>query len=212
MYFKFVLLSLLFLISCSTVGDRLAEEAYIGNLDMVKTLSEKGQKNDARNDKGWTALMAASESGEMLVVKYLLDTEANPNLRNALGDTAMHRATVRGNLEVIRSLHGAGAYPNLRNESGATPLMKAVEEGTPKHKEIISFLVSAGANINDRDFDGNTALARAVKKQNADMVKFLIGLKADPKAENKFGEPPMLAAKEAKNREIIEILRSAGAK
>lgn len=90
--------------------------------------------------------------------------------------------------------------------------MKAAEEGTPKHKEIISYLVSIGANINDRDFDGNTALARAVKKQKTEMVKFLISLKADPKAENKFGEPPMLAAKETKNREIIEILRSAGAR
>lgn len=208
----FRLAFLLLLISCSTVGDRLAEEAYSGNLDLVKTLSENGLKNDLRNDKGWTALMAASESGEMLVVKYLLDTDANPNLRNSIGDTAMHRAAVRGNLEIIRTLHGAGAYPDLRNESGATPLMKAAEEGTPKHKEIISFLVSVGAGINEKDFDGNTALARSVRKQKTDMVKFLIGLKADPKAENKFGEPPMLAAKELKSRELIEILKSAGAK
>ena len=87
--------------------------------DPAKAISDETDVN-ARDAKGWTALMRMADKGSVLLVEPLLAAGADPNLRLADGATALFIAVVRGHTEIVTALMEAGADPEIKGPKGMT--------------------------------------------------------------------------------------------
>ena len=107
------------------------------------------------------------------------------------------------------------AAPPDREESdkdGAdvTPLMHAVFTGK---EQCVNDLLQAGADVNETDTKGNTALMYAVKdrKCNVNCVKYLLEARADVNKESNKGIRAICEAALHGHDEALELLISSGA-
>ncbi len=89
-----------------------------------------------------------------------------------------------------------------------TPLIWAVGEG---YHDIAVLLIEAGADVNAKNANGNTALLRAACEGHAELASVLIRVGADLDAQNHEGYTALVLARRRGNTEIVESLLAAGA-
>ena len=126
--------------------------------------------NKPFNDKDTTALIRASEKGDIEIVQTLLT--ANPDINGSLsyGMTALMLASKNGHTEVVQELLSANANVNSVDFDDLTALIVASNNG---HVEIVKALLDSGAEINAKRSDGLTALKLATQNGHTDVVKLL---------------------------------------
>ena len=73
-----------------------------GDIVGLKAALAKGADANARDHKGWTALMHAADKGRALLIPLLLKSGADPNTRLADGATALFIAAVHGHSGAYR--------------------------------------------------------------------------------------------------------------
>ena len=96
--------------------------------------------------------MMAVENCHKDVVSFLIEHEANVDLQDEDGDTALHFACrSHASLEILSCLIENGASINACTNCKVTPLMMAVENC---HKDVVSYLIEHGANVDLQDEDG----------------------------------------------------------
>jgi ankyrin repeat protein len=107
------------------------EKAVIdGDIDKIRSLIAGGAALNARDKKGWTALMHAAFRGNIGAVRALLSGKADPNLAEAsFGRTALILATTQGHADVVQALLGSGADPNAQDRMGDTAMSIARQTG-----------------------------------------------------------------------------------
>ena len=71
-------------------------------LDMARSLLERGADVDHRNESGSTPLMLAAYNGKIEVARMLLDAGADPTVKNQHGYTALDYARERNHPEIAR--------------------------------------------------------------------------------------------------------------
>jgi ankyrin repeat protein len=110
------------------------------------------------------------------------------------GDTALHAAGFSYDTEIARDLITRGANVRARNRRGAEPLHAAVigVPGSPgwdptSQREVILYLIAAGADPNAAATGGVTALHRAVRNRCSAAVRALLHAGADPLLQNDSG-------------------------
>jgi ankyrin repeat protein len=151
--------------------------------------------------------MAASLKGSSAVVKMLIEHGANVNAFDDIGCTPLVYALYKKNNEIIEILIASNADVNAV-ASGMTPLMYASVIG---NKEIAEMLLLKGANVSAKNNDGATPLMMAVLRGFTDVAKILIEYGADVN-DGSDGFSIMMAAQYKNNKEMMELLRSKGAK
>ncbi|MDY7028466.1 MAG: ankyrin repeat domain-containing protein [Spirochaetota bacterium] len=120
----------------------------------------------------------------------------------------LSQAVKEGNAERVRHyLNWTVVYKNL-NGWGESALHLAVSRPWP---EITEAVLADGADINKKDIDGNTPLAKAAFWGNADAVDRLLRLGADPDEANQDGQTPLWIAAARGQREALCRLLEAGA-
>jgi len=140
------------------------------------------------------------------------------------GDTPLHVAAAAHDRSLAESLVGYGAAVRAHNRRGAEPLHYAADGGpggdSNAQRELISFLIDAGADPNALDKSGVAPLHRAVRDRCSGGVSALIDNGADPLLMNKSGSTPLHlavqntgkshsgsdSAKEAQHRIIVFLL------
>ena len=140
------------------------------------------------------------------------------------GDTALHVAAAAHDRDLAESLVGYGAAVRAHNRRGAEPLHYAADGGpagdSDAQRELISFLIDAGADPNALDKSGVAPLHRAVRDRCSAGVSALIDKGANPLLMNKSGSTPLHlavqntgkshsgsdSAKEAQHRIIVFLL------
>ena len=191
----------------STVLQAVAENRP----DVLKNLIEEGEPIDKKDHDGRTALHFAALNGHTECVR-LLTNEVSIHDQDADGKTALHYAAFNGHTECVRLLtnevliHDQGAdgltalhvaayigYTecvrvllneessdiDVRTNNWETPLMLATLRA---HKECIKILIERGANTKISNKCGETALHRALYKEQPDLevVKWLVQGRDNP--------------------------------
>jgi ankyrin repeat protein len=182
--------------------------ATAGNSRLVEKLLAAGADANASLESGETALMLAARAGSEAGVTALLGSGAKVDAREGTrGQTALMWAIVNKHPAVTRILLEHGANIHLRSETrklvynmggnrsagsaaaetpleevalgGSTPMMFAARSGDIQSARM---LVAKGANVNDTEADGNTALIVAAHSGHGTLAAFLLEQGADAKA------------------------------
>ena len=103
-----------------SAGKDLHRAVQAGDIDGLKAALKGGADANARDRRGWTALMHAANKGYTLMVAPLLAAKADPNVRAADGATALFMATAHGHTEIVALLMKGGADISIRGPKGRT--------------------------------------------------------------------------------------------
>ena len=157
---------------------------------------------------------AQKEEKRPELVRDLIAAGADVNAVGNLGEGALSYAVSDGDVGLVQVLLTAGASPSfvVSNEFGARcpVLVRAVDVDNP-NLEIVRKLVAAGADVNARTNEGDSALAIAAGRGHTDVVRAFLnkGAAVNDKASN--GATPLCAAAGKGNVEIVRDLIAAGA-
>lgn len=86
--------------------------------------------------------------------------------------------------DTLRALLRSGCFQNKHDELGSTALHVAAQAGDIK---AVSVLLDAGWNIEEPDFDGNTALVRAVPQKDVSLCLLSRGAKLNRRSAAALG-------------------------
>ena len=184
---------------------------------------------------GWPALMVAARSGNVEITRLLLAKGADVNAKNNDGETVLMRAMLEWGrplppeeqkYNVIPILLGHGADVNAKDKDGWTALMYAANRG---YFAMVQTLLAKGADVNAKNNDGRTALMILLGNSRASddameagargftifpynkTIQLLLAKGADVDVIDNNNETVLELAKKNWNREIINLLKEAGA-
>ncbi|CAG5133169.1 unnamed protein product [Candidula unifasciata] len=186
----------------------------------LELLLHAGADPNIADSTGQTCLMHAVKEATPNSVKclqILLQPRPTAKVKVDVGDnngmTALMHCVRNGNLECLRELLRARANPDGRDILGRTALMLAAEPQSLKVDEelqhdFVNDLIDAGANLNIRDYEGNTALMRAVEENlQSPIANILRARGADVNVPDKSGLTVlMLAIRKMDNAVFLKFL------
>lgn len=151
------------------------------------------------------AFIDAAVKNNWSLVQFFLE-----NIPGIVGKEKVLLAALEAkNRDIVQLLLNKKANPNVQFiRSLETPLIVAIQEDCPI--EIIQLLLNAGANPNIKAKDNLTALSIAVEKDNAAIVKLLLGAGADTESISS-NATPLIEAIQHGFTDIVRLLLEAGA-
>jgi len=166
-----------------------------------KLLIDKKADVNTKDNSGKSALMWATDTGDIELATMLIRSGADVNAKDENGDTALIYALKFDRYEIFNLLMVNGA--NIAND-----LLTAAKNGYP---DIVSAIINSGVGINISNTFGETALILAVKSNNIDVVKLLINKHCDVNIKNVYGRDALILAVESGNIDIVRLLVDNGA-
>jgi ankyrin repeat protein len=167
-----------------------------------------GSNKDAKDDRGWTALIVAAADGFEDCVQLLLDGGADIEARNDRRVTALCRAATKGRTHCVQLLLDGGADQEAKDEQGSTALICAAAEG---HTDCTRLLLAGGADKEAKDNHGSTALLRAAREGRADCLRLLIDCGADIEVRGNLGVTALFVAAGFGHADCVRLLVDGGA-
>ncbi|KAK5115752.1 hypothetical protein LTR62_000841 [Meristemomyces frigidus] len=157
--------------------------------------NRKALDNDQLDFRSGTALQAACENSRLQVVETLLLYGADPNQRGRATSNPILAATQRAEHDILKILLDApGIKVNtLKDGYETTPLIYAAGGMSV---EAVELLISKGAQINDQNSAGDTALIMAAWKGDKASVELLCNNGADVTYRSPRGLASQVAANE----------------
>jgi len=125
---------------------------------------------DERDEKGNTALHAASLRGDEWSARLLIAHSADVNAENANKVTPLHYAASGGYTDFASLLLANGADVNARDDDGDTALHNAALRG---YTPVVEVLMAHGADTGVRNSRGRTPLDEATRRRHRDVIQLL---------------------------------------
>ena len=175
-----------------------------GDFETVKKLVQEGSDVNESEEEwfGLVPLTEAARGGHNSVVEFLLKEGADVNKMEGKGNTALLWACKEGYPDVVSTLLAHGANTEATDHSKRTALAAAVHgvhERRLSRPPICGSLILAGAYVDHKDENGDTALHGAARENRVDCGIVLVEAGADLKAKNRASERPLdLASEEFK--------------
>lgn len=125
-----------------TFGAEDLDEAFLNSakqcqIDELQHLLRQGASVNAKDFRGWTALMWVAGEGKIDTVKMLIARGADVNAKSVDNITPLMRAARWGHSEVVKVLLEKGADPKVRGQDGWTASEAAGRFGHTAIKQII---------------------------------------------------------------------------
>lgn len=150
--------------------------AYQGRHDAMRALAAaKADANALERDR-YDIVTIAAVANDLPTLKVALAIGCRAsNITSRYDGTALIAAAHLGHAAVVRELIAAGAPLNHVNNLGWTALIESIVlgDGGTRHTDTLRALVSAGANVNLADRNGQTPLALARSRGFKAMVQIL---------------------------------------
>ena len=161
------------------------------------------------------ALGLAIRNRDVTAVRAALDAGASPNA-DFDGFSALMAAAQLAPFAVVDLLLERGADPRAKAAFGHTAVMSAVQAGLDRRPDdapepILRRLAAAGADLDARRDDGDTALHLAVAFDLPEVVRALLAVGAHPDPVGPDGRTPLLLAVTRGNLAAASLLLDAGA-
>ncbi|KAJ5519928.1 hypothetical protein N7463_000381 [Penicillium fimorum] len=156
----------------------LMEQATsVNNIDAVRILLQAGIDPNSKKDGIYTPLCSAIRDDRPDIFALLLHHGADPNLMAS--EHPAWKCITHKRFHLLPDLVAAGA--DLRKPPGIVEC--AVQEN---NTEALHWLVGqGGANPNDRNEHGHTAITTAIQKNRLEMLEWLLANGADPNLRGK---------------------------
>jgi ankyrin repeat protein len=200
-------LAVLFITAAGTARAGAYEDALIaareGRVQEIAALIQRGLDVNTTDREGNTLLALATRSGELRLVDMLLHNRASPNRRNSYGDTPVLLAATQGKLPLVKRLVEGGADLTL---PGWSALHYAIYGG---FADVSEYVLSAGADINQRAPNQRTALMLAAQLGNLSMAQLLVSRGADTSLTEPDGKTAADIAAGRGFQEVADFLRKA---
>lgn len=163
-----------------------------GQSSVVQRLIERGADVKLTGRSGVSPVAAAVYAGRDLIVALLLAHGADGRAPDDTGKPPVIYAAASGRLDIVKQLLGSEGDLNARYANNLTLLMWAsgADEQVPEPQaiEVVSYLLDAGAHIDDRDDRGRTALMIAAEGGRAEIADLLLKRGAEPSLRDKAGK------------------------
>jgi ankyrin repeat protein len=182
-----VLSALAFLTSLGTAEAKLdlfgdlpiVEAVREGSLDDTKKAIIDGASVQSRAADGTPIIVMAVSARSLDIVKLLIENGARPDDRAKKDDTsALTLAAANGEREIVAYLLDHNADIDLPGALRETALIKATRG---LHNEVVKLLLERGANTEDTDASGATALEIAQASGRKDLEALFKTKKATSK-------------------------------
>jgi len=166
--------------------------ADAGHVAVAQRLMERGADVKLTGRSGISPVAAAAYAGSDPIVDALLAHGADERLADDTGKPPIVYAAARARLDVVKRLLGRNIDINARYPNDLTLLMWA---SGPDEKvaeadaiKVVAYLLDVGAQIDDRDDRGRTALMIAAEGGHAEIAALLLARGADPALKDKAGK------------------------
>ncbi|KAK7871421.1 hypothetical protein R5R35_006121 [Gryllus longicercus] len=173
----------------------------------MKLLLDRKADPNAVVEGGYTPLMTAAVYGDAQSTEILLEHGADVTQRDGSHMTALHYAVECQHHQIVMLLLESKADLNAVNKWDETPLMMAARAGDEQSTKLLLEHV----DVSQRNGCLMTALHYAVERRHHQMMMLLLESKADPNAEDKRGETPLMTAVRVGDEQSTEILLKHGA-
>lgn len=197
-----------------SVNMKLIQAAEAGDVSAVLSLLQAGAQINATDERGRTAVMAATHTNRVEAVRALIEAGADINIRDNLLDNPFLYASAEGLYEIVKLTIEAGADTRLTNRFGGTALIPACERG---HVEIVrELLTRTDVDVNHVNDLGWTALLEAIilsdgGPRHQEIVQLLMDHGANINIPDGNGVTPLQHARARGFQEIERILLTASA-
>lgn len=153
---------------------------------------------------GWLAIHEAASIGSVEMTKLLIYSGSDVNARDYDDVSVLHRASQSGSVETMSLLLEHGADVNALTGFNASTVFYSLYS-----INATSLLLDRGANINQRDRDGDTILLQAIYDNSKECSQFLLRRGADYTVVNRFGQSILHILAQSADAEMMRILTAA---
>ena len=150
---------------------------HAGKIDAIRILAKAGANLGLLEKDRYDAVTIAAVANNEDALRALLAAGASAKLTTSRYDgTALIAAAHLGHTGVVKQLIAAGAPLDHVNNLHWTALIESIVlgDGGTRHTETLRALVSAGANLQLADRNGNTPLKLAQGRGYKAMVEILV--------------------------------------
>ena len=170
-------------------------------------LLKRGADGSYADEDGVTIATHAAFLGNHQVVEQLLATNSDVSSGNAEGTDPLIAASAEGHLEIVSALlQSKRVDSKARDIDGTTALMAASVRG---HKQVATLLINAGANVNEQNIEGHTALMFAFNGKH--QVETLLEKYQEFVKAGEDNNTRLLREALAVHGSLIQLLRRSGA-
>ena len=172
----------------------------------VQKITAAKSQTDSSNSS-W--LVIAAQTGDLQSVNKLIEAGAEMESPGPGDFTPLLFAAQNGHLEVVRALLKEGADCNkMSTLCNCGALALAAQNG---HLEIVEDLLEVGVDVDQKDFEGPTALMQASLCGRLDVVTLLLEKKANVNQADTDGSTALILAAQEGHLEIVKALLERGA-
>jgi hypothetical protein len=162
---------------------------------------------------GFTPLMQAAGQGAVQTIAHEIKSGVDVNRKDETGWTALMMAAVAGQPETLALLLKNGAQVRPSDKNGDTALIGAAANPYLYWKpqvqaQVVQQLLAAGADINQANQLGESALMWAAKSGSPEVVQLLLKAGADSKKRDRLGHDPAYHVQQWLSMRIDDIRRS----
>lgn len=187
----------------------LLSSAFMKSEADLAYLTNEGMKITDTDDSGNTIFSYAVRRDNCEFLEYLISANIDYTASNNEGGNAFMFAAqgTRGfshPLKTYQFIQRIGIDPKMVTTSGSTPLH--IITSRKADVEIVEFFISNGANVDQKDQDGNTPFLNACKRNEAEVINLLLKNTKNPNDKNNKGQTALMLAAESNNSQIIELL------
>ncbi|KAF4584382.1 ankyrin repeat-containing protein [Ophiocordyceps camponoti-floridani] len=198
-------------VDINATGERLRSALTIavvnGNETMIQLLLQRGVDMETKDSSNQTPLMHAILNKNETVVKLLLQTGADFEAIDSSNKTPLMHAVKTRDVALTRTLleHAAKCKTEVKYPSS---LLYAVRD---EQSVLASALLDHGADVDARNWTGDTPLMIAAELGDEAMVSLLLDHGANIEKKSWQGHTPLKIATRQGNEQVVRLLVERGA-